>query len=139
MFCLIGALPAAAQTSMEYAKMGQKIWPAFQCSIAAEHIGDNDEQKRLWTLAHESGKAFLNAANEGKVKRADIRETVAIAVTMRMRGPSVDFVMGSVWEAAANKYYDELGKECENCASDDELKKIHGKINYGNQNCALLN
>jgi len=135
---LLFALPVYAETSLEYAKIGQKIFPAFQCSIAAEHAKKPDAQKRLFTLGVESGRVFLKAVQQGKVKREDISKTVAIAVTMRLKGPSIDFMLGSMWEAALEHYYKKLTENCDSCVSDDGLKKMKGENNYRVQNCEFL-
>lgn len=135
---LLFALPVYAETSLEYAKIGQKVFPAFQCSIAAEHAKKPDAQKRLFFLGLESGRVFLEALQQGKVKREDISKTVAIAVTMRLKGPSIDFMLGRVWENATDYYYEKLTENCDSCVSDDGLKRMKGENNYREQNCEFL-
>lgn len=135
---VINATPVKAETSLEYAKLGQKIFPAFLCSIAAGHAQKTEAQQRLFMVGYESGMVFLDALQQGKVKREDISKTVAVAVTLSLKGPSIDFMLGRVWETAASHYYDELKENCDSCASDEALRRIKGADNYRKQNCEFM-
>ena len=126
------------KTSIEFAKIGSKAVSAFMCSISAEHSENPEEQGRLFMLGFNSAKEFLEAAQTEKVNRKDINSNIAIMFTMRMRGPSVDFIIGRLWEAVTEHYYDELTKDCDSCISDKELKKMKGEAAYREQNCQFL-
>ena len=58
---------AHAETSAEYAKFGQKIWPAFTCALAAEKMNNNKANARFFKLGYDSGKTFLEAFIAGKI------------------------------------------------------------------------
>jgi hypothetical protein len=105
------------------------------CSTAAENSG---EQERLFMLGFNSAKGFLEAVLAEKVNRKDISSNIAIMLTMRMRGPSVDFIIDRLWETVTEHYYDELTKDCDSCISDKELKKMKGETAYREQNCQFL-
>jgi hypothetical protein len=69
-----------AQTSKEYAVMGEKAYKAFRCSALASLAGDKfagnkDEQHRLFQLGYEEGKTFIEALRNGKIEGEDVRST----------------------------------------------------------------
>ena len=82
--CLVGE--ARAQTAPEYVQLGKKIWSAFQCTVAAERTGNVKEQERLWQLGYDSGRAFIQAVEDKKVKK-DIRLKIPLYITLNLNGP----------------------------------------------------
>lgn len=135
---LLFATPANAETSLEYAKLSQKIFAAFQCSIAARDANKHDARKRLFTLGLESGKVFLEALQQGKIDKKDVGNTVAMGVLASLAGPSNDFIMGRLWESAIKNYYDKSTENCERCSFDEELKVMKGNSYYRDKNCEFL-
>ena len=129
---------AHAETSAEYAKLGQKIWPAYICAIAAEKMNDKEAHARLFKLAYDSGKTFLEAFIAGKIDKKDIQSRVAVAVTFRMQGPSIDFILGRIFEGAAEDYSDKIYDSCPLCLTDDDLAKMHATTDFRKMNCELL-
>jgi hypothetical protein len=63
------ATPAHAQTPEEFIRLGHKSWLAFQCALTAGAAGSLDEEKRnaLFKVAMDSGRAFVEARNTGKL------------------------------------------------------------------------
>jgi len=140
---LLGSLlffsaPAGAESSNEYAQMGQKVWPAYSCSIAAELANKTEEAKRLFTVGYNNGITFLNALKEGKVKREDVSSRVAMGLLLRLDGMSSDFIMGRNWEAASENFYDEMNQNCEGCILDDQRTQIYAENLFRKGNCVFL-
>ena len=136
--CLASSRLAQAETSSEYAKLGQKIYPAFQCAIAAEHMKDREAQGRLFKLGYESGKMFLEAVYAGKVDEKDISSRIPVVFTMSMEGPSVDFMLGRFWELVVADYSGEFFETCPSCLRDDELKERKATTQFRKMNCDFL-
>jgi hypothetical protein len=135
---LILSQSAVAETSKEYALLGKKVVSAFMCSATARAVEKTESAERLFKLGHESAKVFLEAANSGKINSEDIRSTVPMIVTMRMRGPSIDFIAGTFWEGTVANLYEKFGRDCEDCILDDELKAMWMGDQYRSMNCELL-
>lgn len=132
---LFAAPGAGAQESAEYARAGREAWSGFQCSIFASYAKEGDEeQARLFQYGYERGQFFLEAANEGKIEGADINSNVPIGITMRMQGPSLEFILGRIFEAAAD---DAADKVYENDARDDFLV-MQARNLYTERNCGLI-
>jgi hypothetical protein len=129
---------AVAETSKEYALLGKKVVSAFLCSAVAREVKKSEEAGRLFNLGHESAKVFMEAANSGKIKREDAHSIIPMSVTMRMKGPSVDFVVGRIWEGTVSNLYDKLDRECEGCILQDKRKEIWMGNQYRSMNCDLL-
>lgn len=129
---------AHAETSAEYAKLGQKIWPAFHCAVTAGDMKDRKAQDHLFKLGYESGKRFLEAVDAGEVDQIDIRSTVAIGTTFRMRGPSIDFILGRIFEGVAEDYADKVNDSCPLCLTSDRLTQIHATADFLEKNCGVL-
>jgi hypothetical protein len=99
------ATESSAQTSHEYALMGQKLWATFECSQWASYADDKDEEVRLFKLGYGQGREFVEAAWSNKLNRQDLSD-IDIApseVQNGLDGPSVDFVLGRIYEKAYHK------------------------------------
>ena len=90
------ATESSAQTSHEYALMGQKLWAAFECSQWASYADDKDEEVRLFKLGYGQGQKFVEAAWSNKFDRQDLNDVVPPEVQNGLDGPSVDFVLGII-------------------------------------------
>jgi len=129
---------AHAQTSAEYVKMGQRIWPAFECAVAAGRAGNPEAQERLFKLGYDYGRAFIAALSEGKIDRSDIRSSIAIGTTLRLQGPSADFMLGRIWEGVVDEYYRKATDKCPECGTDADLMKMNAENRYREMNCTFL-
>lgn len=122
------------------------LFTAWTCSVFAELKGDADEQRRLFDLGYGSGQGFLDALAAGKVSREDIRANVPLAVSMRLGGPSPDFILGQIFEAAAEDAYDKVVKFAydgialapSDYVFDDDLKASKAATHYLQANCSLI-
>jgi hypothetical protein len=97
------ATESSAQTSREYALMGQKLWATFECSQWASYADDKDEEVRLFKLGYGQGREFVEAAWSNKLNRQDLSDIAPSEVQNGLDGPSVDFVLGRIYEKAYHK------------------------------------
>ena len=121
------------------------MWSAFSCSTFAEMSGNTSERERLFKVGYKAGRAFVDG-----VKKKTLPETEAkdapIGVLMRMSGPTTDFVIGRIFEAATDDAYDKVVKEDSSGMpildpskwADDKLKVIKAQNEYQNANCTLI-
>ena len=121
------------QTSQQYALMGRKLWAAFECSILADASGNTTESQRLFDVGYKAGKVFVEAAQVSKVERQDLNDGVPLAVLMLLHGPTVDFILGRIFEAAVDDATEGI------LSGDDEnFKKIAAQSKYTKMNCSLM-
>ena len=127
-----------AETSAEYVLMGQKIWPAFTCSVAASILKDHEAQQRLFKLGYEGGKKFIGAIQENKVTEEELRSSgIGVNVLLSLSGPTPDFVMGTIWSQAADHFYDEISEECTSCMTG-EIRRMWVEKRYRDMNCDVI-
>ncbi|MGF6528041.1 hypothetical protein [Variovorax sp. PvP013] len=128
------ALPVAsfAQSSMEFARMGQATWSAFRCSTLAALSSDQKEQDRHFKIGYDNGKRFFAAFDAKKIHPADMESEVPIAIITLMGGPTADFMLGRIFEAAM----DSAAKDVLN--ADRSLQKTLAQSKFASQSCGLL-
>jgi hypothetical protein len=103
------------QTSMPSANQREapKIWTAFECAAYAELVENDAEAMRLLALGFKSGKAFLEAAIANGTPFRDLWSQLPDDVTKRLEGPTVEFLLGRVFEAAHQRAYDRVMRQDE--------------------------
>ena len=140
-----------AMLSVEYASgdskpnLGRVMWSAFSCAAYAEMSGNIKEQERLFEVAFTTGRKFVDGVKNKTITEIEAKNA-PIGVLMRMSGPSTDFVIGRIFEAATEDAFDKVVKEDSTGSpifdptkwADDELKVIRAKNKYQNANCALI-
>ena len=107
---------------------------------------DFETARRLFTLGYSSGQRFVAAAAAGTITAEEANSIVPMVVGFLMAGPSEEFILGRVFESAANQGYDEVVKhdasgmylELKDWVSDDELKASIASNKYMRGNCELL-
>ena len=137
---------SGAKAAQEDARAAKVMWTAWLCSTYAELTGDVDEQRRLFTLGYASGQRFVAAAAAGTITAKEANSIVPLAVGFLMAGPSEEFILGRVFESAANQAYDDVVKhdasgiylELKDWVNDDELKASIATNKYMQGNCELL-
>lgn len=121
------------------------MWSAFSCATFAELSGDRKEQERLFELGYKAGKIFVDGVRTKTISEAEVKEA-PVGVLWHMGGPTTDFVVGRIFEAATDDAYDKVVKE-DNAGlpiidpskwADDELKTIRAKNKYQGSNCTLV-
>ena len=118
------------------------MWEAFTCATYAEVVEDGDEQKRLFVIGLDVGREFVD-----KVKSGGFEENAAdktpVAVLLRLGGPTTDFVVGRIYEGAAEYAHDKVTKGDNAAVFDptlqtEEGKKIWANTLFSRSNCSLL-
>ncbi len=128
---------AMAQTSKDYAKLGRTAWNAFECSALASKSKNPQDQERLFHFGYEQGLRFIDAVRAGDVERQDISAAVPLAMALRLQGPTADFILGRVFEAAQKSALDSIYKAGETVVSD-ELQLTLARNEFLNRNCRAL-
>lgn len=128
------------------AKAAGVMWAAFECSRFALSAGEQNDANRLFEVGYGQGVKFLRAAHSGSITEEDAKHNVPLGVSLRLGGPSDDFVIGRIYEAAFNDAYDSIVKEdasglpleAKDWVVDPELEVSIAKLKYLQANCALL-
>ena len=122
------------QTSEEYAAMGQKLWAAFECGALAEYADKPEESRRLYNLGYDQGKTLLDAFRAGKVDQ-QARSKLPIPVLLMLDGgPTVDFILGRIFESAMQ----DTSRQLFEAPNNKETRKIIAGQNFAKRNCRLL-
>jgi hypothetical protein len=128
-------LTAGAQSARD----GRVMWSAFQCATFAEMSGDTKEQERLFTIGVKAGRQFVEALQNRQISPEAVNSEAPIGVTMRLSGPSVDFMIGRIFESATSDAYDDVVKrKNDDWVMDKELKKSIAKQKHHEGNCELI-
>lgn len=140
------AMPAYGQSeSRDSATSASRAWNAMTCAIFAGMSGQDGEQIRLEQLALSEGRRFLSAARNSAIDREDFESRVPMAFYGRMTGPSVDFALGRVWEAAEDYTGDVLWQRNQMIFRSPDYKfpdndtiRMRAHDQYSAGNCAAL-
>jgi hypothetical protein len=140
---LVGLAPLNA--TAQGARDGRVTWSAFECATFAELSGDTKEQERLFTAGVKAGRQLVEALQKGRISREAMSSEVPIGVTMLLAGPSVDFIIGRIFENATRDAYDNVVKRKDGLAlpvddwvRDDGLTKSIAQQKYSQGNCRLI-
>ena len=136
-FLLCFGSTAMAQAAQDKARLARTMWSAFQCGTYAEMSGNDQEQARLFELGVKSGREFLEALKNRKIPPQIAEQEVPIGVSMLLGGPSVDFIIGRVFENAMGDAYKEITRD-EKGSPDKELRISRAKAKYLTANCMVL-
>jgi hypothetical protein len=133
---LAAGIPTAAigATSEQYAKKGRELWAAFECSILASELGNQNESKRLFMLGYNDGKTFIDADQKGAISQNDLNNKVPIIVLMLLNGPSGDFMLGQIYNSATS----EMMKKLYQHKADSTIAKINAENQFRTRNCSLI-
>ena len=122
------------QTSEEYAAMGQKLWAAFECGALAEYADKPDETARLYKLGYDQGKILLDAFRAGKVDQQARSKLPIPVLSMLDGGPTVDFILGRIFEVAMQ----DTSRQLFEASNNKETQKIIAGQNFAKRNCGSL-
>lgn len=137
---VVGVLFASisvAETSRDYAIMARAAWSAFECSSLASKSGDAKEQERLFLFGYDQGKKFIVAVQTNKVKEQDLSREAPLIMLLLLQGPTADFMLGRVFEAAQESALKDVYKTGE-VFHDDETQKANAKNKFWKLNCQLI-
>lgn len=125
-----------AAESADFAKMGRATWAAFECSSLASVLEKPRDQERLFLFGYEQGKRFFSAMQSGRITQKDLRSTIPSGLLMVAQGPSIDFILGRVFESAQhNALKDVITTET---VLNKDLKKGLASQKYTSGNCELI-
>lgn len=118
---------------------------AFMCSVYAEMIDERNEQKRLFELGFKSAREYIDGLKSKAISEKTITD-IPLLFSLRLGGPSTDFMIGRIYEGTVSHTYDKVVKEDSSGFritdpsqwANDELKKIRAKNIYDNANCKLI-
>ena len=126
--------------------LGRLAVSAFICSTFAEYAEKKDEQRRLFKIGYEAGKKLL----EGVMNKTLPEEQISKAplfFTLRLGGPTVDFMLGRIFEGMSEEALDKVVKhDAEGKYIPDPAKWNHGQElqaliasnKYEKSNCTLI-
>ena len=122
-----------ASESVDYAKMGRVTWAAFECSSLASIMEKPKVQERLFLFGYEQGKEFFRALQGGLITKEDLRSNTPSGLLMVAQGPTADFILGRVFEAAQeNALKDVITTET---VMNKALQKVIASGKYTSANC----
>jgi hypothetical protein len=107
--------------------------------------GNEKEYERLFELGYRAGTVFLDGVRTKTISEAEIKEA-PVGVLWHMTGPTTDFMIGRIFEAATNDAFDQVVKEDSAGVpifdpskwADDELRTIRAKNKFQSSNCTLV-
>lgn len=142
----LALLPGTGAASVEDAKAARVMWTAFECGKYAELTGKRERAAELYTLGTNAGWRFYRALEAGTITDAELAEHAPFVLTSLTAGPSVDFILGRVFQYATDAAQETVVKKdafglptpisdwlvdpAEISARADEV--------YQKRNCALL-
>ena len=93
-----------------------------------------------------ASKKFFSAVEAGTITEEEHRKHVPYIVPLLAAGPSVDFIMGRIFESAMTSAYDDVVKEdmaglplpMDEWNNDKEIKKSRAQLLYQRSNCELF-
>ena len=142
-----GTTATSAQRASESANAdtGRLLWSALQCSVYAEMSQKPQEQERLFRLGYDNGKRFIDGVRSKTIGESEINE-VPIGVLSAMAGPTTEFVLGRIYEAAMQDAYDRVEKKdpagkdtpIQEWVLEKDVLAIRAGTEYLVRNCALL-
>ncbi|MDT8429372.1 MAG: hypothetical protein RQ757_11455 [Pseudomonadales bacterium] len=135
----------SAQPEGDSPNRGRLMWSAFTCATFAELSGNEEEQTRLFAVGYAVGTEFVREVKEKTISESEFN-AAPVGVLLTLGGPSVDFIVGRIFENAMNDAFDSVVKEDSNGLTipdptkwaRDELKAIRAENKYHNSNCELL-
>lgn len=131
------ASPAAAERSNPYVIMAQSAWSAFQCSVLAEKAGNMAEQKRLFEYGYAQGSKFISALESGTAKKADVPGAAPFSMLLLVRGPTPDFALGRIFEAALRSALEDVFASGD-AYSSDGIQESAATREFWKRNCSLI-
>lgn len=117
--------------------MAKASWSAFECTSLASKIENTEEQERLFKFGYNQGHKFLAALKEGKIKQEDLSTQVPMIMLMLLQGPTPDFMLGRVFEAAQDSALEDVFNT-DGKYNSEQFQKDLAENKYWKQNCQLI-
>lgn len=144
--CLLSCLSNFALAGAGKATSGRIMWSAFVCTMYAEMSKNHEQQQRLFDLGVDRGREFLRAVRAGEIADSEISNKVPLAVAMSLNGPTIDFIIGRIFEQATGYAFDSVVKmdsngltlEVSSWVTDEKTQKLIAEDKYITQNCEFV-
>ena len=142
----LALLPGTGAASVEDAKAARVMWTAFECGTYARMSGEQERMGALFEVGMAAGRKFYAAVEAGTITDDQQRQHVPLFVSLLSAGPSVDFILGRVFQFASDYASDEVTTKdnsglplpMDKWLMDDELIQAKAKWHYQAGNCDLL-
>ena len=131
------ATASAADDADRYRLMAQSAWSAFQCSVLAEKAQHMAEQKRLFDFGYTQGMKFIAALQSGSTKPEDVADGAPFSMLILVQGPSADFALGRIFEAALRAALEDVFASAEAYDSAAMQESIATR-EFMKRNCRLI-
>jgi hypothetical protein len=128
---------ASAERANPYVVMAQSAWSAFQCSVLAEKANNMAEQKRLFEYGYAQGLKFVAALESGSAKTEDVPGAAPFSMLLLLRGPTPDFALGRIFEAALRSALEDVFAAGDAYASE-KLQESAATREFWKRNCSLI-
>ncbi|KPK08184.1 MAG: hypothetical protein AMJ64_04100 [Betaproteobacteria bacterium SG8_39] len=134
---LMFATSALAERANPYIVMAQSAWSAFQCSVLAEKANNMAEQKRLFDYGYAQGKKFIAALEAGMAKKEDVPGAAPFSMLLLVRGPTPDFALGRIFEAALRAALEDVFAASDAYTSEG-IQQSTATREFWKRNCSLI-
>lgn len=144
---IVGVLAACsmALANDDKVNLGRLAWTAFQCASYAEMASLKEEQARLFQIGYAAGKEFVEGIENKTIPEDEIKQAPWFLLVL-LGGPSIDFMIGRIFQFAAEQAHDNVTKldtngiplEASRWVTDETLKTIIAKNKYNSSNCELI-
>lgn len=127
----------AQEPSSPDSPYGRLMWSAFVCATYAMISEDYAERERLFELGYEAGTRFMEAWPSLSEEQRRNHPTVML---LHLAGPTNDFIIGRVYQAAENHAHDEVVRSDERGIPvlDPEANALRAESLFGREDCSLL-
>jgi hypothetical protein len=96
---------------VEDAKAARVMWTAFECGTYAELAGKADRASDHYATGLDAGRRFYAALEAGTITEEELSQHAPFILTSLDAGPSVDFILGRVFQLAADAANADVTKE----------------------------
>jgi hypothetical protein len=125
-------------TSIEYARLGDKAWSAFECTALSSFLeNDVSNTEKLFTVGYESGLTFIEALRKELVTDEDLQKEVPIGLSWQLGGPNSDFMLGKIYTTVEDNVLEDVFQDGDNFNSKEVQLNI-AESKYNRANCNLL-
>lgn len=129
--------PAMPEDSKDYVVMARAAWSAFECSSLASKSKNPKEQERLFLFGYDQGHRFIAALAAQKVTREDLSTEAPLSFLLLLEGPTADFMLGRIFEAAQKSALEGAHKSGKSFNSE-EMQEAIAKNKFWKLNCQLI-
>lgn len=129
---------ANAQSSSEFAKLGERSWAQLVCAGLAIQSGmDKDVSDKLFGNGIEGARRYINAYNQGKITISEQSMGALMMLTGTDKNVSVDFAIGAVWVMSENFVRGVVSNDGDKSVQPSYWKERAYK-SFDERNCSLI-